>query len=91
MDAHWFEDKDIESDDVLREIAAKVGLDPDEAIAAADDPTYLERLDLARCDAREHNVTGIPTIFFDNYPVVGCQPYNTLALVAERQGFERKA
>jgi predicted DsbA family dithiol-disulfide isomerase len=91
MDAHWLEGRDIEADEVLADLATRAGLAPDAAVSAADDPAYRQRLEAAREAAFERGVTAIPTFFFGDYPVVGCQPYDTLRQVAERAGATRRA
>jgi predicted DsbA family dithiol-disulfide isomerase len=90
FDAHWRHQKDLEADADLRELATTVGLDPDEALSAADDPAYLERVDEKQADARAQGVNGIPTFFFDRVRVVGCQPYEALARMAEQAGAKRR-
>ena len=84
MVAHWREGRDLENDDDLRAIAARVGLDPDQALAAADQPAILARVDGRQMDARQHGVTGIPTFFIGDEQ--GCQPYEVLAAAARRAG-----
>ncbi len=87
MKAHWADQRDIEDDRVLSELAEQAGLDPAAALAAADSAEYRERLARARQDAYQHEVHGIPTFFFDQFRVVGCQPYSTLRMIAQRQGW----
>ncbi len=87
MAAHWLEGEDIESDDVLRHVAAGAGLDAEAALSAADDPAYLGRIADARVDAHDAMVTGIPTLILPGgYPVVGCQRWETVDLVARKVG-----
>jgi predicted DsbA family dithiol-disulfide isomerase len=86
MEAHWRQGRNIEDHADLREVAASAGLDPDAALHAADDPTYLERVDAIRTEASARHVTGIPTFFFGDAAVVGCQPYGVLADAARRAG-----
>jgi predicted DsbA family dithiol-disulfide isomerase len=90
FDAHWRQRKNLENDDDLREIAALVGLDPDLAIAAADDPAYLARVDEKQADARAQGVIGVPTFFFGTFRDVGCQPLEALARAAEQGGAKRR-
>lgn len=91
MAAYWEAGEDLELDAVLRQTAATAGLEPETALAAADDPRYLARIDAVRAEAAARGVRGIPTFFFgDQPPVVGCQPYEPLALAAERAGAERR-
>lgn len=86
FEAHWKLGKNLEADADLRELASQVGLDPDTALAASDDPGYLSLVDEKQAQARAEGVTGIPTFFFGNVRVVGCQPYEVLARAAEQGG-----
>lgn len=91
FDAHWRHHKNLESDTDLRELAQNVGLDPEAALAAADDPGYLARVDEKQADARAQGVNGVPTFFFGTERVVGCQPFEALAKAAERAGARRRS
>ena len=91
FDAHWRAGKNLESDTDLRELASSVGLDPDEALAAADSPALLARVDAKQADARAQGVSGIPTfVFGDQVAVVGCQPYEALEAAALQAGAQRR-
>jgi predicted DsbA family dithiol-disulfide isomerase len=86
FDANFRDGGDIELDADLGRAAALAGLDRDRALAAADDPQYLERVDARQQRARAEGVTGIPTFVFGNERVVGCLPYETLRAAAQRAG-----
>ena len=86
MDAHWKEGRDIEDTTVLRDLAVASGLDPERAVAAAADPTYLKRVDDMRLEYKRVGVGGIPTFVFGDEAVEGCQPYPVLAAAARRAG-----
>ncbi|MBW2278280.1 MAG: DsbA family protein [Deltaproteobacteria bacterium] len=90
MEAHFLEDRDIESDEVLRSCAAKVGLDVEESLRAADSSEYLDRIDRARDEAGKMKITGIPTLFVGDAKIVGCQPYENLAAAADRAGIAKR-
>ncbi len=90
MEAHWRHGQDLESERDLKAVAAASGLDPAAAWAAATSPEYLGRLDALRAEAGRMGVTGIPTFFFGEVKVVGCQPYEQLRQVAEYAGARRK-
>ena len=90
FDAHWRRRKNLEAEADLRELASSVGLDADAALAAADDPAYLDRVDEKQADARAQGVSGVPTFFFGTVRVVGCQPYEALARAAETAGAKRR-
>jgi predicted DsbA family dithiol-disulfide isomerase len=93
MDAFWREGRDIESNETLADLARAVGLDPDEAVRAADSREMLDRIDQLREQAHARGVHAIPAFYFEGLPmpVVGCQPYERLALVAERVGAVRRS
>lgn len=61
MRAEWAEGQDIGQEDVLRAVAAKVGLNPAEAMVAADDPERLKALEANAEDAKAAGVFGVPT------------------------------
>lgn len=61
MRAEWAEGQDIGQDEVLRAVAAKVGLNPAEALAAADDPARLAALEANAEEAKAAGVFGVPT------------------------------
>lgn len=86
FDANFRLGKNLEDDADLRELATLAGLDPERALAAADDPETLERVDARQAKARAEGVTGIPTFVFGTERVVGCVPYETLQAAALRAG-----
>lgn len=90
MEAYWRRGQDLESVDALQAIATEAGLDALAALAAGRAPAYLERVDAMREEAHGRNVTGIPTFFFGDFAVVGCQPYETLARIAAHAGWRRR-
>ncbi|HEX6764065.1 MAG TPA: DsbA family protein, partial [Polyangiaceae bacterium] len=90
FDAHFRRGKDLEADADLRELARAVGLEPEAALSAADDAVYLGRVDEKQADARANGVNGVPTFFFGNVRVVGCQPYEAMARAAEQAGAKRR-
>lgn len=86
MDAYWRGGKDLEDEMVVRAIARQVGLDPERAVSAMDDPAFLARVDAVRRESINAGVTGIPTFFIGDEQVVGCQPYPVLAAAVEKAG-----
>lgn len=93
MNAFWRGGEDLEDDDDLRHIAAEAGLDPHDAVKAADDPEYQGHVDRLHAEAKRQGVTAIPAFFFGNhpFPVVGCQPYERLARAAEQAGARKRS
>jgi predicted DsbA family dithiol-disulfide isomerase len=90
MDAHWRQSKNLEDEADLRGIATDAGLDPDAALEASRDPAYQGRIDQRRREADADGVTGIPTFILGDRGVVGCQPYEILAKLADQQGVKRR-
>lgn len=91
MAAHFRHGHDIEDLAVLARLAGEAGLDAEAARAAADDAAYLGKVDTLRDEAAGAGVTGIPTLFFGDGPVVvGCQPLPELARAAEQAGARQR-
>lgn len=90
MNAWWARGEDIESPTVLRRLAEAAGLDGDAAVAASTDEAWLARVWAMRDEAAERSVTAIPTVLIGEQRVIGCQTWETFALVAERAGARRR-
>lgn len=90
MEAYWRAGRDIEDDAVLSDCAREAGLDPAAALAAVGDPIYRGRVDAMGAEAQRVGVTGIPTFVMGSHGVVGCQPYEVIAALAESEGATRK-
>lgn len=83
--AHWQEERDITSIEVLVEIATRLGLDEVEFRAALENPRYAAQVREEAEWAYRHGVGGVPAIIFGNrYLVSGAQPVEVLREVAER-------
>ena len=89
MEAHWRDGRDLEDDDVLRDLARAAGL-PDDAVERSKEPRYLARLDAMRAEAGAIGVQGIPTFILGKYAVSGAQPYEVFAALAERAGAAKR-
>lgn len=61
MRLEWAEGRDIGTDDALRDIAQRIGLDGDAAIAAADQPAHREQLTRNAEEADSLGAIGVPT------------------------------
>jgi predicted DsbA family dithiol-disulfide isomerase len=92
--AHWRQGRNLEDPADLAAIAGEAGLDPEQAIIAADAEPLLARVDARQASARASGVRGIPTFVFatdtGSEMVVGCQPYEALAAAAARAGARRR-
>ena len=91
MEAHWRDGRDLEDDDVLRDLARAAGL-PEDAVERSKQPRYLARLDAMRAEADAIGVQGIPTFILDDkYALSGAQPYDVFVALAERAGAVKRA
>lgn len=61
MRIEWAEGKNIGEPDVLREIASRIGLDPEELLAASANPDNLAQLEANYAEADALGVFGVPT------------------------------
>ncbi len=90
FDAHWRGGMDLEDDDALRAAAREAELDPTAALAVADEPATLARVDERQAAARRAGISGIPTFILGTQRIVGCQPYSELEAAAIRAGVPRR-
>jgi len=75
MDAYWAEGRDIGDADVLRGLAAEVGLDQDEVERVLGSDEYLDRVTASTRQAASIGITGIPAFLLDRrLLVLGAQP-----------------
>ena len=88
MDAYWMHDKNLESEEEIREISQQADLDADAAVSVLNDPRYLERVEDLRKEAAQMGVTGIPTFFIGDECIVGCQPYEVLEEAVRKAKFD---
>ena len=76
---NFVEGGNLGADAVLMEATGRVGLNPEQAMAALDRPEYLERVQGAIRRSRQIGVTGVPTFIVDGkYMIVGAHPYESL-------------
>ena len=91
MQARWKEDRNLEDEGVLGDLAAASGLDPKQALKASDSPDYLVRVDSLRAEAERLGIRGIPTFIIGETRIAGCQRYEILAdAVLQAGGSPRK-
>lgn len=77
--AFFLEDRDIGDTELLIELAAEAGLDPDEARQALESGAYAERHREAQRHAREDmEITSVPTIVVGNRVFRGTPPLDEL-------------
>ena len=88
----YFEDcLDIGKDEVIIDLAKKIGLTKRDVENALEDP-LLQKIYANNCiEARKHNVTGVPTfIINDAYTIVGAQHEQTFIELFEKIAKETK-
>ena len=86
MKARWEEDRDLEDQEVLKDLAKASGLDPDDALAASRSQQYLSRVDSMGIEAQKRGISGIPAFIIGSQLIVGCQPYDILAKAVIKAG-----
>lgn len=90
MAAEWAEGRDIGETAVLRDVAARVGLDPDALIAAADDPLNHRRLADNWIEAEDKGVIGVPSFVVGDQIFWGQDRMDFLAEHLDELGLRRK-
>ncbi|WP_231184311.1 DsbA family protein [Haladaptatus sp. DYF46] len=83
FEALWRDGRDIGDDDVLAELAANNGLDPEEIRDAIEDDALHEELREQFTEARQRGVTGVPTFTYDGYAARGAVPPEQLERLVE--------
>ncbi len=81
----YFEDgSNIGDVEILKKLAADVSLDSAQVVAAIESPQIQLRLKNNAMIAHQHNVSGVPTFFIGNYPLVGAQSEDTMRKILTR-------
>jgi predicted DsbA family dithiol-disulfide isomerase len=91
LKAYWDEGRDVSDIAVLREVAARAGVDVAgmEAAIAAD--RFGDYLDARRAEAEELGINGIPAhVIADRYLVMGAQPYDVFERVMAKVGVPKR-
>jgi predicted DsbA family dithiol-disulfide isomerase len=87
--ANFTEGKDFSDTDVLKEIAAKIGLTSADVDEALSNEKYKAKVNEDIAKARQIGVTGVPFfVFNDKYAVSGAQPAESFAQVLEKSHSE---
>jgi predicted DsbA family dithiol-disulfide isomerase len=90
--AYWDEGKDVSDIPVLREVAAKAGVDVPGMEAAIATDRFGDYLDARRTEAEELGINGIPAhVIADRYLVMGAQPYDLFERVLAKVGVPKRA
>jgi len=70
FDAHFTQHKDISDHDVLADVAASVGLDPDAARAILEDARFAQTVREEQRFFTEQGISGVPAVIFDRQHLV---------------------
>ena len=91
LKAYWDEGRDVSDMAVLRDLAARAGVDADGMEAAVTEDRFGDYLDARRSEAEELGITGIPAhVIADRYLVMGAQPYELFERVMAQVGVARR-
>jgi predicted DsbA family dithiol-disulfide isomerase len=72
--AHFTDQRDLSSDEVLADIASEIGLDRSEAVAVLDEQRYADDVRGAEQFWQQQGITGVPAVVFDRkHLVTGAQ------------------
>jgi predicted DsbA family dithiol-disulfide isomerase len=82
--AYFNEGLNIGDQGVLAKLAAEVGIDRDELNLAIESNRYTARLRDNTIEAHERGVSGVPTFFVGDYPLVGAQSEDVMRQILGR-------
>jgi len=83
FDALWQDGRDIGDPDVLADVAAEAGLDPETVERALDNPDAHDAVEERFDAARREGVTGVPTFVYEGYAARGAVPPEHLRRLVE--------
>jgi len=89
--AYWDEGRDVSDIAVLREVAARAGVDVAGMEAAIAENRFGDYIDARRAEAEELGINGIPAhVIADRYLVMGAQPYGLFERVMAKVGVPKR-
>jgi predicted DsbA family dithiol-disulfide isomerase len=83
FEALWVDGRDIGDADVLADLAADTGIDPEEVRDVLDDDEAHERVTEQFRAAQQHGITGVPTFVSDGHAARGAVPPEQLERLVE--------
>ena len=89
FEALWVDGRDVGDPEVLADLAADAGLDPDEIRSVLDDPAARERVTEQFRAAQQHGITGVPTFVYEGRAARGAVPPEHLERLVEGGGQPR--
>lgn len=91
LKAYWDEGRDVSDMRVLRDVAARAGVDIRGMEAAVRENRFGDYLDVRRAEAEELGINGIPAhVIADRYLVMGAQPYDLFERVMAKVGVPKR-
>lgn len=87
--AYFAEGRNIARVEMLAELAARAGLDPEQARAVIQARAFRAEVDAQWQLARDKAITAVPTFLMGMQRLVGAQPYHRLAKLVETNGAEK--
>ena len=89
--AYWEEGEDVSDGAVLREVAARTGVDVSSMEAAVAENRFGDYLDARRAEAEDLMINGIPAhVIAERYLVMGAQPYELFEQVMAKSGVSKR-
>ena len=88
---YFVDARNIGDPEILVELAASVGLSPEEARVVLAERRFKDAVDADWAKSHQYGVTGVPTFVADRYGVVGAQPYEALERLLDKAGAKRRA
>jgi predicted DsbA family dithiol-disulfide isomerase len=91
LKAYWDEGRDVSDMPVLKDVAARAGVDVAGMEAAVQENRFGDYLDARRAEAEELGINGIPAhVIADRYLVMGAQPYDLFERVMAKLEVPRR-
>jgi len=91
LTAYWDEGQDVSDMAVLKDVAARAGVDVAGMEAAIKKDRFGDYLDARRAEAEELGINGIPAhVIADRYLVMGAQPYDLFERVMAKVGVPKR-
>ena len=79
INAYWREGQSIDDQEVLKQIAAQVGLQGEDLAASLEEPNWAQAVQADIALANGNAITGVPALVFEEkYLVSGAQPEDVL-------------
>ena len=82
--AYFHDGSNIGDVEVLKKLGTDVGLDAAQILAAIESPEVQLKLKNNSLVAHQHGVSGVPTFFIGNYPLVGAESEDAMRKILTR-------